>query len=663
MYTHKYRESLVVALAFTMLMLAGIVHAQSLDQIVNEQLNRNTSQTGKSSNSRSDQAQSLDEILSEQLNRNAPQSGEQPNLSLNTDLGAGLEDRFQELALLTEFEIPKDTQFKNLPGNEKIAANLRALMAQKKSLDPFGFQQKAFELGVEIKQNLVYVTIATESELESKAMESDIREGFMSQFRNNTYALVPLSELEGLAAKNGVYSIQAQQKDYPFADSKGRKIVSEGVKSVNVSHLHGANITGKKVKIGIIDFGFHRYAELLKQGEVPTPIATKTFNNSGQSENGNVHGTACAEIIHDMAPDAELYLAVIDGLEGQLVNAAEWLAQQGVDIISFSGGGHGGPHNGTGTQDQLVESITEKHGILWVNAAGNEGDKHLPLNLEDKDGNQLIDIELNGKQVDYAIVEFRRPGSVLMIWDDWGKDPLKPSSTQDLDLYLKIVDPRTQKVVKTLSSENPQNGRAVPGEILKISKEDVPLVGGLVVVKRSATRPVPIHIHIRGGAILPSSPAGSIGIPATSRKALAVGAVNVQKLQLEAFSSQGPTDDGRLKPDVSAPDFNLSVAYGKQPGQPGRFPGTSAACPHVSGFAALLKQHFSPSSPDELRRLVETNVRFLGSQEPNNQYGRGYITAQAIQVGGPSTGGANDKPSPGGKIGDLQRTLDDILGR
>jgi hypothetical protein len=41
------------------------------------------------------------------------------------------------------------------------------------------------------------------------------------------------------------------------------------------------------------------------------------------------HGTACAEIVADMVPDAELYLAAINGEEGRIVAGAQWLAELG----------------------------------------------------------------------------------------------------------------------------------------------------------------------------------------------------------------------------------------------------------------------------------------------------------------------------------------------
>ena len=621
-------------------------------------------------------AQSLDDVLGDVLNsETSNNTGQDVGLERdyqfqNTDLKA----HFYEFSNYIDSEMRKDFQLfessnKNLPGNDKIAASLRALMMQEKSLDTVRFEEKAFGLGVEARQQHVYVTITSESASQSKSIESNLNGEFVSQFENKTYALVPISSLGELAEKGGIYSIEPQAKDHPSLLERSGKIVSEGIQSIDVSHLHEANITGKDVKVGVLDFGFSRFDELQQKKEVPAYVEAKAFTESGTLENGNVHGTACAEIIHDMAPDAKLYLAMTDGFVGQTIKAALWLAEQGVDIISYSGGGHHGPHNGTAIMDKVVEHITEKYGVLWINAAGNEGLQHLPLKLEDKNDNKLIDITYEGKQYDFALVQWNGEGGVYMVWDDWGQDPSKPSSTQDLDMYMFSMDPKTKKMTRVATSENPQTGRATPYEAIGFKKGALPpgTILYLVIAKKNASSPVAVHIHAVGKVkMFPTSPVGSITIPATSKKALAVGAVDVRNTSLEPFSSQGPTDDGRMKPDVSGPDNNLTMSYGK-PNESGRFPGTSAACPHVSGFAALLRQHSGVTNPQDLRQLVEKNVRLLDGNAPDNRFGRGYITAKAIKVGTDQSGdpdSGNPSPSPDDDaVDELQRALDDILGR
>ena len=137
--------------------------------------------------------------------------------------------------------------------------------------------------------------------------------------------------------------------------------VSEGVALVNADALQGAGVTGRGVKVGILDFGFQRYGALVGAGELPRAKAIRAFNRAGRVEANSPHGTGCAEIIADMAPKAELYVAAVDGADGQIIAAAQWLAGQGVDIINFSGGGHFGLHNGTALLDRFVDHTVREH--------------------------------------------------------------------------------------------------------------------------------------------------------------------------------------------------------------------------------------------------------------------------------------------------------------
>ena len=64
---------------------------------------------------------------------------------------------------------------------------------------------------------------------------------------------------------------------------------------------------------------------------------------------------------------------------------------------------------------------------------------------------------------------------------------------------------------------------------------------------------------------------------------ITAGAVDCEDCStLEPYSSRGPTNDGRLKPDYVGPDCVSTCAYFPDP-----FCGTSAATPHVAGALAL----------------------------------------------------------------------------
>ena len=520
---------------------------------------------------------------------------------------------------------------------EKIDPRLLALSDDVAAKGPSSLTASAGAFRVSVRDDLVAVKLFAEDAAGREELEWRVEdEGGVvtATLENVVLASLPLDRVEAFSDDADLYYMTAQAQfshDPPAAGAASRPRVGDGVRAIGVERLHADGVTGRGVKVGILDFGFQGYEALVRRGALPEPAARRAFNRSGRVENGNVHGTACAEIVHAVAPDAELYLAAVgdgDGgaPTGQIVQAARWLAEQDLDVISFSGGGHGGPHDGTGLLDRLVDEIVERTGVLWVNAAGNEGATHWGGSAADRDGDR--EVELDGRWRGVAVRPSDGLISMLVNWDDWGADPMLPSATQDIDafLYEVVGDGRLREVARSI---RPQRGRGPPTEEIQFRAGRR---GGEYVLILRATRldrPVRLHVYnLAPGAPapVPASSAGSIGIPATARGALAVGAVDVGTGRLESFSSQGPTDDGRTKPEVSAPDKTLSLAYR------GPFPGTSAACPHVSGFAALLKQIEPAAGREALSRMVMRHVRPIGGRTPNNEYGHGHIDGTDVNV-------------------------------
>jgi hypothetical protein len=188
----------------------------------------------------------------------------------------------------------------------------------------------------------VPLTLIASSEADAAAVVRKIAEvhgDVMENLGTTILARIPPDGIGSFASLDALYYAAPQPLVHPLQEDT--LSFTEGVKATGVDGLHKFGVTGARVKVGVLDFGFRGYGQLVDMGQLPRPKAAKAWNSDNSIDAGPTHGTACAEIIHAMAPDAEIYLAAMGGVASsldQFAMAAEWLASQGVKIISFSGG-------------------------------------------------------------------------------------------------------------------------------------------------------------------------------------------------------------------------------------------------------------------------------------------------------------------------------------
>jgi subtilisin family serine protease len=383
-------------------------------------------------------------------------------------------------------------------------------------------------------------------------------------------------------------------------------ILSEGLPVINADQWQAAGFTGRGVKIGILDQGFDGYRALLGS-ELPNQVGIRSFIAGVEPDRtGENHGTAVAEIVHDVAPDAELYLAYYDGGDASMGNAVDWLLEQGVRIISHSAGGLAAPMDGTGRDAELVDRAAAK-GVLWVNSAGNSANEHYRAMFADADGDGYHDFNPNSSLLAFRPVPAATT-QIVLNWDDW------PRSNEDYDLYL--LD---RAGVVLASSRNVQSGNRAPVEQILYKFEDQAayyVAVQAVHVTRSAR--LDLYIH-EAHSMEHTSPSHSLATPADARGSLTVGAVFYRDNTLEPFSSYGPTNDGRQKPELTGPDGVSVAVY-----VPEAFFGTSAAAPHLAGAAALVWSAYPEFSSDDVRSLLLKNTLPVASRSsPSDAAGAG----------------------------------------
>jgi len=399
--------------------------------------------------------------------------------------------------------------------------------------------------------------------------------------------------------------------DKPHAQS----YQSEGVSLTGAVSYQSAGYTGAGVKVAVLDLDFSELHAAISQGELPDTIVavdcseescttvSSPYDNLGTDK----HGTAVAEIIHDMAPGAQLYLIKIeDRLD--LVTAKDFCIAQGVKIINHSVGwtntnfydGLCWLHNPVCTADDAYD-----HGILWVNSAGNYARKHYSAVYTDLNNTELHD---------QGISIFAEAGETIelsLTWDAW------PYTDQDYNLWLKdgngnIVD----------YSINAQTGTQPPTEYISYT---VPHTGTYLAVihKFSATANHNLNLYSFNHNITPYVTDGSLASPADANKALSVGAIGYQSWTtgpIASYSSRGPTTDGRIKPDITGPSSVSTYSYGSS-----AFSGTSASSPHVAGAAALILSKHPDYSLLQLWSALTGAAIDMGNSGMDNSYGYGRL--------------------------------------
>jgi len=426
---------------------------------------------------------------------------------------------------------------------------------------------------------------------------------------NLIQASVPLSALESIASLDNVKSVRLPLLAAPT-------VTSEGVAKIAADKWQFAGYRGYGIKIAIVDLGFDGYLDRLGT-ELPSSVVARSFRADGDiNGGGQVHGTACAETVHDVAPDASLFL-VNFSTEVELGNAVDWLITQGVKVVSFSIGylNTSGPGDGTGAVGDIIAKA-RANGILWVGSAGNQAQKHWIGNWNNQDGDSWHNFAgIDEAQSFTAIVGERI--TIGLRWNDpWG------TSANDYDLYLwdNTMNSDGTLVNILASSTNSQFGFQNPTEYIVFT---APYTGTYnIAIRRFCwlTCPGPVEFDLMTFRhnLEYQVPARSLLIGADSPHALTVGATTVSTDVLEYFSSRGPTTDGRIKPDLSGPDGTTNSVYGV-------FFGTSAAAPHLAGAAALVLSAFPIFTSDNIQTFLEINADDLGGQGQDNLYGYGRV--------------------------------------
>ncbi|MDM8559725.1 S8 family serine peptidase [Candidatus Parabeggiatoa sp. HSG14] len=499
---------------------------------------------------------------------------------------------------------------------------------------------KVFDDGtttVDIKANVTSQLLANITALGGTVISSVERYGAIR-------ARVPLAQVDSLAQSPAIRFIG------PAIGALTNKMnTSEGDTAHHPSSVRNTcGVDGSGVKIGVLSDSVDFIAEVQASGDLPeVTILDDAPGNSGE-------GTALLEILHDLAPKAELYFATAWKGPASFANNILNLRAAGVDIIVDDVG----YFNESPFQDDIISQAVNEvtaDGALYFAAAGNSG------NLNDNesgvwegDFNSIYDPlwgtahNFGGGDTTNQVTE-TAPHAVTLSWSD----PLG-ASANDYDLYL--LDPSGNWIVDF--SENWQTGSDDPFEMMGYA-----LPGEQIIIVKYAGEDRFLHLSTHRGR-LEHGTDGQISGHAAAENAFAVAAVSARAVtsafdgseSVEFFSSDGPrkmfydaygtpftsnvSSTGgfiRQKPDIAAADGVMVATPGFNP-----FYGTSAAAPHAAAVAALLLSANPNLTPAQIRTKLTKTALDIEAPGWDRDSGAGIIMAHDCSIYGVNDGGLNN---------------------
>ncbi|HVG33238.1 MAG TPA: putative Ig domain-containing protein, partial [Pyrinomonadaceae bacterium] len=414
-----------------------------------------------------------------------------------------------------------------------------------------------------------------------------------------------------------------------------------------------------------------------------TVLPGQSGTSAGQCAATNAcdEGTAMLELIHDLAPGAQLYFATAFGGSANMANNIRNLRAAGCDIIvddvfyfaesPFQDGQAPGiisPTNG-GVVAQAVNDVTAS-GALYFSSAGNSGNKtdgtsgvwegdfvdggNVPAIIAAAGGAGRVHQFPGGLNFDTVTVAGSSQYNL-----NWS-DPLG-GSANDYDLFMLNAAGTS---VLTASTGN-QSGTQDPFEAVGIpTSGGVPVANvRLVIVRfsgvgrylRLTTNRGRLSVNTPGQTTGHSTALNAFGVAATPAATAFGAAPNPvgpfpnafnSANQTELFSSDGPRKlfyqaDGtpftpgnvlstggisRQKPDITAADGASVTGAG---GFGITFFGTSAAAPDAAAIAALLKSANPALTPAQVRDALQNSAIDIETPGVDRDTGYGIVMADA----------------------------------
>jgi minor extracellular serine protease Vpr len=430
-------------------------------------------------------------------------------------------------------------------------------------------------------------------------------------------------KLKSVATLREVKRIYPDKKAYLQREDADRVIQADKVHEL--IDKNGNYITGKGIVVGIVDTGIDYNDAELGGGGFPNSKVIGGYDfadndNDPMDEDG--HGTHVAGIIagskYGVAPDAKIRAyKVFSGIGDStstsfIIQGIDQAVKDKCNIINISIGTVQGEGNGSDPESVAVKNAVQS-GIVVVAAAGNTGGRSdiLPFPMSSPGSNKyaigvgasddsthgVITINGNSITAQYpAESPYFSDGTYTLVYCGYGKK----TDFADRDVKGKIALVKRGDIYFGDKDLNARKAGAI-GVICFNS------VAGLPNIKLiSETNPdekdfIPfLFISNANGKLI-------------EKYLMLTNKVTISKKYglggIASFSSNGPTVDFYLKPDLVAPGVNIKSTVLNNKLE--RWSGTSMASPFVAGCAALLKQAKPALPPGDIKALLMNTSNIL----------------------------------------------------
>jgi subtilisin family serine protease len=388
-----------------------------------------------------------------------------------------------------------------------------------------------------------------------------------------------------------------------FSNSQAQRV--EHLAQLGVPRWHAAGYRGRGVTVAILDSGFRGYREH-RGHALPAHLTVRSFRKDGNLEaKDSQHGILCGEVIHALAPEAELLFANWDpDSPEQFLTAVRWARQQGARILScslimpsWSDGEGGGPVHET--LARILGTGGDRNDLLCFACAGNTAQRHWSGPFQD-DGTGFHAWQRG--QIDNRLLP-------------WGEERVSVELCCPVgagyDLF--VLDQATGAEVGRSSVR----GRtAASCTVVRFTPQAGHTYAVRVRLAEGTARP--FHLVALGGSLGCATARSSITFPGDGSEVIAVGAVDHDGHRT-GYSSCGPNSP-QPKPDLVAAVPFPSLWRSRA------FSGTSAAAPQAAALAALWWSRYPEWTANHVWAALRGSARDLGPPGHDYETGYGLIT-------------------------------------